>query len=106
MLTHDTLNMLTLIQVGNQQFADLFNNLKFTHINNKHDPVGTLPLEIEGYRAAAGEIYIDNGGVWKSCPGQENGDCLHGNIGVQDMATGWDDHPGPYNDVDIGCGAT
>ena len=94
-------------QVGNQAFADYVDselNGKFTRITNLKDPVPILPGEFLGFRHPSGEAHIDNGLVWKWCPGQDNSDaqCSIGdtpNIFVSDIK----DHEGPYNGITISC---
>ncbi len=48
-------------RVGNQAFADFVDgNVPLTHINNKEDPIPTLPPLSLGYRHASGEIHIQD----------------------------------------------
>jgi len=94
-------------RVGNQDFANYVDTQlggKFTRITNYKDPVPIIPGRFLGYRHPAGEAHIDNGAVWKLCPGQDNTDsqCSIGdvpNILVGDVG----DHSGPYDGVTIGC---
>ena len=98
-------NLLTRIQVGNQALANYVDsNLHLTHINNKEDPIPTLPGMSLGFVHPAGEVHIEDSGEWAACPGQDNPStqCI-----VGDVPYIWDgnesDHGGPYNGVEMGC---
>jgi len=91
-------------QVGNQAFADYVDkNLNLTHINNKKDIVPFLPPAFLGFVHPAGEIHIEDSGVWVVCPGQDNPStqCAAGDV---DNILGGSviDHFGPYNGILIG----
>lgn len=93
-------------RVGNQAFADYVDAqlTDFTRVNNKKDPVPILPFRLLGFEHPSGEVHIQEGGSWDSCPGQENTDsrCEDGlvpSILVSDV----DDHNGPYDSVEMGC---
>ncbi|KAI6041882.1 lipase [Pisolithus marmoratus] len=92
-------------RVGNQAFADYVDaNLHLIHINNKEDPIPTLPPMILGYVHPSGEVHIEDSGVWMACPGQDNPstECIVGDVPTFFQ---WNeaDHDGPYNGVTIGC---
>ena len=58
------------LQVGNQAFADYVDaHLALTHINNKEDPIPTVPGMFLGFHHPAGEIHIQDSGAWDACPG-------------------------------------
>ena len=66
-------------RVGNQAFANwVDHNLAVdgnlsglvTRINNKKDPVPTLPALYHGFHHASGEVHITDSGTWESCPGK------------------------------------
>jgi len=94
-------------QVGNQEFANYVDGKlagRFTRITNYEDPVPILPGRFLGFRHPSGEAHIDNGQVWKWCPGQDNTDaqCSIGDAtNIFDSDVG--DHKGPYNGINIGC---
>jgi hypothetical protein len=93
---------LTRPQVGNGVFADLYSFLNFPHINNKQDPVPTLPGA--GYRGVTGEIHIDSNGHWQKFPGQDNPNALCARGAVAKSPYGnLNDHNGPFNDILIQC---
>ncbi|KAG6332030.1 hypothetical protein ID866_7057 [Astraeus odoratus] len=91
-------------RVGNKPFADYVDaNLHLTHINNKEDPIPTLPPQAFLYVHPEGEIHIEDSNAWVSCPGQDNPStqCI---VGASNIFT-WDaaDHNGPYNGIEIEC---
>ena len=92
-------------QVGNQAFANYVDaNLHLTHINNKEDPIPTLPGHFLGFVHPAGEVHIEDSGEWASCPGQDDTDtqCTRGDVpNIADGKTS--DHDGPYGTVQMGC---
>ncbi|OJA11523.1 hypothetical protein AZE42_09435 [Rhizopogon vesiculosus] len=70
-------------RVGNQNFANYIDaNDHLTHINNKEDPIPTLPSLSLGYVASAGEVHIEDSGEWAACPGQDNPStqCIDGDV--------------------------
>ena len=40
-----------------------------THINNKEDPIPTVPGMFLSYVHPAGEVHITDAGAWEACPG-------------------------------------
>lgn len=94
-------------RVGNKDFANYVDNQldgRFTRITNLKDPVPIIPGRFLGFRHPSGEAHIDNGEIWKWCPGQDNTDaqCSIGdtpNIFVSDS----NEHDGPYNGIIIKC---
>ncbi|GJE91299.1 lipase family protein [Phanerochaete sordida] len=92
-------------RVGNQAFADYVDaHLALTHINNKEDPIPTVPGMFLSYVHPAGEVHITDANAWEACPGQDNPStqCI-----VGDVPEIWDgdesDHDGPYDGVEMGC---
>ena len=77
-------------------------NLNLTHINNKEDPTPTEPPQLLGYVQPAGEIHIEDSGVWVACPGQDNPSpqCSVGDVNI--LNENMNDHYGPYNGVLMG----
>ena len=75
-----------------------------THINNKEDPIPTVPGRFLGFAHPSGEIHIQDSGSWDACPGQDNPSTL---CIVGDVPYIWDgdasDHDGPYDGVTMGC---
>jgi len=75
-----------------------------THINNKEDPIPTVPGRFLGFAHPSGEIHIQDSGAWDACPGQDNPSTL---CIVGDVPYVWDgnesDHDGPYDGVSMGC---
>ena len=66
-------------RVGNQAFSNwVDHNLAVdgnlsglvTRINNKEDPVPTLPALYHGFHHASGEVHITDSGTWENCPGK------------------------------------
>ena len=103
-----TIEGLTLsVQVGNQDFANYVDSKlagRFTRITNYEDPVPILPGRFLGFHHPSGEAHIDDGQVWKWCPGQDNTDaqCSIGDAtNILDSDLG--DHGGPYDGIDIDC---
>ncbi len=89
-------------RVGNAAFADYVDaahNGKLSHINNKEDPIPTVPEMFLGYKHPSGEVHIQDSGSWVACPGQDNPSNL---CSVGDVPTVLQsnilDHPGPYDD--------
>ncbi|KAK0214945.1 Alpha/Beta hydrolase protein, partial [Armillaria fumosa] len=93
-------------RVGNQEFADYVDSAlagKLTRINNKQDPIPTLPPILLGFHHPSGEIHI-NDTNWNSCSGQENSsdECTDG--AVKTIISGDIlDHSGPYDGITIRC---
>jgi Lipase (class 3) len=59
-------------RVGNQAFADYVDSQLsglVTHVNNKEDPVPTVPSISLGYHHPSGEIHIQDSSTWNVCPG-------------------------------------
>lgn len=95
-------------RVGNPDFASFVDSqVNFLrHINNKKDPIPTLPLldflNLE-YASPNGEVHIVDNGTWENCPGHDNPspDCIVG--AVPNLFAGDEtDHDGPYNGVEMG----
>ncbi|EKM50051.1 uncharacterized protein PHACADRAFT_130581 [Phanerochaete carnosa HHB-10118-sp] len=93
-------------RVGNQAFADYVDAhvTSMNHINNKKDPIPTMPGMFMGYRHPSGEIHVDQSNNWMACPGQDNPstECEVGavpNVFESDES----DHDGPYDGVVMGC---
>lgn len=91
-------------RVGNQAFADYVDaNLDLKRINNRKDPIPTLPAHLFGFVQPQGEIHIQADGSWIVCPGQDNPDvrCTRGDV---PNILEWhpSDHDGPYDDVIMG----
>ncbi|KAI6113350.1 Alpha/Beta hydrolase protein [Pisolithus croceorrhizus] len=94
--------------VGNQAFADYVDaDLHLTHINNKEDPIPTLPPIFLGYVHPSGEVHIEDSGVWVACPGQDNAstECIVGDVPTIFQ---WNEanHDGPYNGITIQCSSS
>ncbi|KAF8623148.1 hypothetical protein AX17_007537 [Amanita inopinata Kibby_2008] len=92
-------------RVGNQAFANYVDShIHLTHINNKKDPVPTVPGRFFGYHHPSGEVHITEAGPWENCPGQDKPSTL---CSVGDVPTILDsntiDHGGPYNGIIMGC---
>ncbi|KAI0073058.1 alpha/beta-hydrolase [Panus rudis PR-1116 ss-1] len=89
-------------RVGNQAFADYVDAhaTSLTHINNKKDPVPTLPPDFLGFRHPSGEVHIEEDGSWIACAGQENPSplCEKGLVPSY-FAGNNSDHEGPYGGV-------
>ena len=59
-------------RVGNQAFADWVDRKlsgQVTRINNREDPIPTLPGKFLGFHHSSGEIHITDSGTWDACPG-------------------------------------
>ena len=59
-------------RVGNQAFANLVDSQLsglVTHVNNKEDPVPTVPGMFLGFHHPSGEVHIQDSGAWDACPG-------------------------------------
>jgi len=89
-------------RVGNAAFAnyvDATHNINLTHVNNKEDPIPTVPGMFLDYAHPSGEVHIQDSGSWVACPGQDNPSNL---CSVGDVPTVLQsnilDHPGPYDD--------
>lgn len=95
-------------RVGNPNFASFVDEqvTSLHHINNKKDPVPTVPLlDFLGlvYASPNGEVHIVENGTWENCPGHDNPSpyCIVG--AVPNIFTGDEtDHDGPYNGVEMG----
>ncbi|KAJ7089802.1 lipase [Mycena belliarum] len=93
-------------RVGNQAFADLVSAAgTLTHVNNKKDPIPTLPGLILGFHHPTGEVHIqDDTEAWVACPGQDNNNalCTFGKVG-NILGGDFNDHNGPYDGVMMNC---
>ena len=58
-------------RVGNQEFADFVNShvSDLTRIDNKKDPIPTVPGRFLGFVHPGGEIHIQDSGEFVSCSG-------------------------------------
>ena len=62
-------------RVGNQAFANFIDSQlqgRVTHVNNREDPIPTLPPMLLlglGYHHPSGEVHIQDSGAWDACPG-------------------------------------
>ncbi|KAK0215106.1 Alpha/Beta hydrolase protein [Armillaria fumosa] len=87
-------------RIGNQAFADFvdasFSNGSYLRMTNEADPVPHVPPAF--YVHAQGEVHLSEGGAM-ACEGQENesAGCADG-VGLLALATGINDHTGPYFD--------
>lgn len=91
-------------RVGNQAFANYVDaHVHLTHINNKEDPIPSLPTLSMGYVHPAGEVHIEDSGEWAACPGQDNPSTQCSVGDVKPWNGKLDDHDGPYNGVEMGC---
>lgn len=86
---------------------DVFQNLDFTRMNNKYDPVPILPGRFLGFVHPGGEVHVVPEFLSSevvSCPGQDDAtdaDCTIQtvpNIAESDIL----DHLGPYNGIMVG----
>ena len=89
-------------RVGNAAFAnyvDAMESGNLTHINNKEDPVPTLPDKSLGYVHPSGEVHIQDSGSWLACSGQDNPStlCIVGDVSTVSQGN-VSDHDGPYDD--------
>ncbi|KAI9509115.1 lipase [Russula earlei] len=100
-------------RVGNHAFADYVDaafgiyGRSVTRINNKKDPIPSLPDQSVGYVHASGEVHIQStGGAWLACPGQENPSPLCSDGAVPHWFRGnIFNHLGPYPDrIQMGIG--
>ncbi|KAF8735127.1 hypothetical protein AX14_002690 [Amanita brunnescens Koide BX004] len=92
-------------RVGNQAFANYVDaHLDLTHINNKKDPVPTIPGLLLGYHHPSGEVHIESSNAWDACPGQDNPSklCIVGDV-PNILDGNVSDHDGPYNGITMGC---
>jgi len=93
-------------RVGNAAWATYFDSqvTDFKRMNNKRDPVPTVPPYDLGFRHPSGEIHIGSDGVAVACPGSDDDvdpgcsdqvvpNFLEGNLL---------DHLGPYHGIFIG----
>jgi len=93
-----------IFQVGNQAFANYVDtHANLTHINNKEDPVPTLPPVFLGYVHPSGEIHIEDSEAWDECAGQDNPSALCSTGDVSILNFNLNNHDGPYDGVTIGC---
>ncbi|KAH8833449.1 hypothetical protein DL96DRAFT_1552397 [Flagelloscypha sp. PMI_526] len=78
--------------VGNQAFADYVDrNVNVTRINNRKDPVPTVPGLFLGYHHSSGEKHLDKDGV----KGQDNPNISCSTGSVSTLADGSvEDHSG------------
>ena len=94
-------------RVGNRAFADYVDATHggdsgdVTHINNRKDPVPTVPGRFLGFVHPSGEVHIqdDASGAWLACLGRDNSSplCIVGE--VPNVLEGKVlDHLGPYAD--------
>ena len=59
-------------RVGNQAFANFVDSKLrglVTHVNNREDPIPTVPGMFLKYHHPSGEIHIQDSGTWDACPG-------------------------------------
>lgn len=59
-------------RVGNQAFANFVDSRLsglVTHVNNKKDPIPTVPGRGLGFHHPSGEVHIQDSGAWDECPG-------------------------------------
>ena len=94
-------------RVGNKAFANFIDSQLsglVTHVNNKEDPVPTVPGMFLKFHHPSGEIHIQDSGAWDACPGQDNPSnlCIVGDVNYI-----WKgrlkNHDGPYAGVAMGC---
>ncbi|PFH50218.1 hypothetical protein AMATHDRAFT_193495 [Amanita thiersii Skay4041] len=92
-------------RVGNDAFANFVDtNLALTRINNKKDPVPTLPGRFLGFHHSNGEKHIIDSGAFVDCPGHDNTDSQCSTGEVPNVFVGTvGDHHGPYDGVVMGC---
>jgi len=88
-------------RVGNAAWATLFDSEvpDFKRMNNKRDPVPTVPGRRLGFRHPSGEIHIGFDGIAVACPGPDDGvDSECSDLTVPHVLEGnIFDHLGPYN---------
>ncbi|KAF9528953.1 lipase [Crepidotus variabilis] len=92
-------------RVGNENFVLWANGNSFMQrINNKQDPIPTLPYRVMLFAGTEGEIHITDTNQWVSCPGEDNGSPQCTLASVPFLTDGnLADHGGPYDGVTIGC---
>ncbi|KAF8159300.1 lipase [Crassisporium funariophilum] len=92
-------------RVGNKFFADFVDSKsELNRINNKRDPVPTVPRRELTYVHTEGEIHIQSNNDWASCPGQENPNpkCTLNTVLLFALGS-IPDHSGPYDGVMMDC---
>ena len=93
-------------RVGNEHWPTFFDALvpDFVRINNKKDPVPTLPYEFLGFHHPHGEIHIAGPGEAYSCPGDDDEADSQCAISQVPTPLQWNlvDHLGPYEGIYIG----
>jgi len=93
-------------RVGNEAWATFFDSqvTEFTRMNNKRDPVPTVPGRLLGFRHPRGEIHIELDGHAVACPGADDGTDLQcSDKMVPNVVEGNIlDHLGPYHGIFIG----
>ncbi|KAI0248631.1 Alpha/Beta hydrolase protein [Lactifluus subvellereus] len=93
-------------RIGNAAWAAFFDSQisEFTRMNNKRDPVPTVPGRLLGFRHPDGEIHIEPNGNAVACPGADDdmdppcSDRMVPNLLHSSIL----DHLGPYHGVFIG----
>ncbi|KAF7971186.1 hypothetical protein HWV62_21860 [Athelia sp. TMB] len=94
-------------RVGNPAFADYVDSVAHVnHLNNKEDPVPTLPPRLLGFQHPSGEIHITDSNVYENCTGQENPStlCELGDVpSFLSPNVNETNHSGPYATVEMGC---
>ncbi len=96
-------------RVGNDVFANFVDKIlsgRVTRINNKKDPVPTVPARSFGYQHCSGEVHIqEESGEWIECPFQDNTDprCTDGTV-TSIFGSKFSEHSGPYNGIMLKCG--
>ncbi|KAF8267781.1 Alpha/Beta hydrolase protein, partial [Lactarius quietus] len=61
--------------VGNAAFADYVDAgsvRSLIHVNNREDPIPTLPFTFLGFVHPSGKAHIQDSGTWVGCSGQDN----------------------------------
>ncbi|KAH7091710.1 alpha/beta-hydrolase [Auriculariales sp. MPI-PUGE-AT-0066] len=92
-------------RVGNPAWAALVDSLvgDIAHINNKKDPIPTLPPRVLGFEHPAGELHITLDNVWLSCSGHESSEKNCTLDTVPNFLSGdANDHVGPFNGILLG----
>jgi len=93
-------------RVGNPAWATFFDSqiTQFIRLNNKRDPVPTVPGRRLGFRHPRGEIHIQRNGLLVACLGPDERsepECSNGM--VRNILEGRIlDHFGPYHDIFLG----
>ncbi|KAF8806809.1 alpha/beta-hydrolase [Phlegmacium glaucopus] len=92
-------------RVGNEEFASFVNNnLNVSRVNNKEDPIPTLPGIFLGFHHPQGERHIQDDNSWLACSGDDNSDQRCSTGDVSNILEGKiSDHDGPYDGVTMGC---